>query len=113
MNCQFFSKLFILHSLHLFQIKIICFRSKIIEENKNIEALESKKQDKVQSDENISDIEEDISEVESDNVRQSDELDEVKDRFEKHKLKSENPAKKMLVLPWWMRIIVQDKNKTQ
>ena len=75
--------------------------------------MESKKQDKVQSDENISDIEEDISEVESDKVRQSDELDEVKDRFEKHKLKSENPAKKMLVLPWWMRIIVQDKNKTQ
>ena len=75
--------------------------------------MESKKQDKVQSDENISDIEEDISEVESDNVRQSNELDEVKNRFEKHKLKSENPAKKMLVLPWWMRIIVQDKNKTQ
>ena len=75
--------------------------------------MESPKPDKVQSDENISDIEEDISEAESDNIRQSEELDEVKDKFEDHKLKSENPAKKMLVLPWWMRIIVQDKNKTQ
>ena len=75
--------------------------------------MESKKQDKVQSDEKISDIKEDISEVVSDNGRQSDELDEVNDKFEKHKLKSENPGKKMLVLPWWMRIIVQDKNKTQ
>ena len=75
--------------------------------------MESKKQDKVQRDENISDIEEDISEVESDNVSERNEIDEVKDKFEKHKLKSENSSKKMLVLPWWMRIIVQDKNKTQ
>ena len=71
------------------------------------------KQGRVQSNKKIPESEKYESEVQLDNVQQSEKHDEVNDELKENLQKSENPTEKMLVLPWWMRIIIQNKNKLQ